>query len=307
VFQLANPLVSVVIIVRNMQDTIGDCLESLMNQTLISSKFEVIVVDNNSTDNTREVVKQYPVKLLVEEQVGNFGGARNKGIKESKGEIIAFIDADCISERGWVEKVLNAHKTNPNIAGVGGATTNPYTENRVARTIAYAQNGGWSAGAPSRLVNYLPGCNCSYKRHILEEVRFFPVGTASEDIILGRKIRNNGYIMLFEPNLRIRHMFDKTLKKLAEKEERAGKGHYNMHSKNKNVSWMRLGLITLFSPFFMLGRVGTGLRRIILYSDSKLDTFILLPYVFYSGFFWTRGYLKRAFEDTKNKNMDRHF
>jgi cellulose synthase/poly-beta-1,6-N-acetylglucosamine synthase-like glycosyltransferase len=267
-----------------------------MNQTLSRDKFEVIVVDNNSTDNTREVVKRYPVRLLVEEQVGNYGGARNTGIRGSKGDIVAFIDADCTPRRDWLESMLNVYHSDPNLAGVGGASINPFAKNKVARAIAYAQNGDWSAGAPRRTVDYLPGCNCSYRKHVLEGVGFFPEGTASEDIALGTKIRNNGHVLLFEPNLRIEHKFDKTLEKLAEKEERAGKGYYNMHSKNKSASRMRLGAMILFSPLFMLGRIGTGLRRVVLYSDSKLDTFVLFPYVFYSGFSWTRGYLKRALE-----------
>lgn len=279
-----------------MQDTVGDCLKSLMNQTLPRNEFEIIVVDNNSTDNTREAAKRYPVKLLVEERVGNFGGARNRGIRESKGDIVAFIDADCISRRDWLEKMLKMHHSDPSLAGVGGASINPFTKNKVARTIAYGQNGDWSVSAPRRTVDYLPGCNCSYKKHILEGVGLFPEGTASEDIFLGTKIRNSGRALLFEPNLKIEHMFDRTLEKLAEKEERAGKGHYNMHSKNKSVGWMRFGAMTLLSPLFMLGRIGTGLRRTMLYSDSKLDTFVLFPYVFYSGFFWTRGYLKRVLE-----------
>jgi cellulose synthase/poly-beta-1,6-N-acetylglucosamine synthase-like glycosyltransferase len=279
-----------------MQDTIGDCLESLLNQTLPRSKYEIIVIDNNSTDNTRKVVRRYPVELLVEEQVGNFGGARNKGIRKSKGDIVAFIDADCTSRRDWIEKMLEVLDSNCNLAGIGGATTNPYTRNKVARTIAYAQNGDWYVTAPRRTVSYLPGCNCSYKRDALERVGLFPEGTASEDILLGREMRKSGYVLLFDPGIRIKHKFDTTLKKLAEKEERAGKGHFNMHSRGKNVNWVRLGALMLFSPIFALGRIGTGLRRIILYSDSKLDVFILLPHVFYSGFFWTRGYLNRAHE-----------
>jgi glycosyltransferase involved in cell wall biosynthesis len=284
-----------------MQNTIGDCLESLMNQTLPRNKYEVVVVDNNSTDNTREKVKQYPVKLLAEEQVGNYGGARNKGIKMSKGDIIAFIDADCVAERGWVEKMLLRHNSYPKLAGLGGADINPYTKNKVARTLAYSQNGDWSPNAPRRTVKSLPGCNCSYKKDALYEAGLFPEGTASEDILLGKKIRENGKALLFDPSVVIKHDFDRTLAKLGQKEERSGKAHFNMHSKTKAMSQIRLGTIILYSPLFMLGRIATGVRRIIIFSDSKADTFTLLPYVFYSGFFWARGYLKRAFERRKEQ------
>ena len=291
-----NPLVSVVIIVRNMQDTIGTCLKSIIKQNIPESKYEIIVIDNNSTDKTREVAKQYPVKLLIEDKVGNFGGARNRGVEVSNGEIIAFIDADCVAERDFLERILTLHSSLPHVAGFGGATVNPYLKSKVARTIAYAQNGDWCANAPKRIVSYLPGCNSSYKKKILVQIGMFPEGTASEDILLGEKMRSSRQIMFFDPALKVRHKFDTTLVKLAHKEERCGMAHFNMYSSNKRISKIRLMGITFFSPLFLLGRCTRGFQRVILYSVAKQDAFILLPYLFYSGFHWTRGYLKQAFK-----------
>jgi len=289
-----NPLVSVVIIVRNMPDTIGDCLESLLDQTVPKDKYEIIVVDNNSTDNTREIVRKYPVKLVSEEKVGNFGGARNMGITNSKGEIVAFIDADCIAEKDWIQKMLTLHSSFPRIAGHGGSNSNPYPENKVARTIACAQNGDWSPDAPRRVADFLPGCNCSYRKEVLLQVGMFPEGTASEDILIGAKIRRTGQLLLFDPVLIVEHDFDRTLNKLAQKEERCGRGHFNMHSSYERASRMRLLALTLFSPLFILGRSARGFQRIMLYSKRKQDVFILLPYILYSGVYWTKGYLTQA-------------
>jgi len=67
---------------------------------------EIIVVDGNSTDNTREIVSQYPVKLLLEERHG-LNAARNTGIKNSSGEIVAFTDADCIIPKDWISKIVD--------------------------------------------------------------------------------------------------------------------------------------------------------------------------------------------------------
>lgn len=294
--EVKNPLVSVVIIVRNMQDTIGACIKSIVEQNIPESKYEIIVIDNNSTDKTREVVRQYPVKLFFEEKVGNFGGARNRGVKVSSGDIIAFIDADCIAEKDFLERVLTLHSSFPNVAGFGGATVNPYLRSKVARTIAYAQNGDWCASAPKRIVNYLPGCNSTYKKKTLVQAGMFPEGTPSEDILLGDKVRAMRQIMFFDPTLKVKHNFDTTLARLAYKEERCGRGHFNMFSSSKRVSKARLMGIMLFSPFFLLGRCARGFHRIILYSVTKKDAVVLLPYLFYSGFYWTKGYLERAIE-----------
>src|ERR1035437_9820650 len=88
--------VSVVIPAYNEEKYIGACLDSLMDQK--EKPDEIIVVNNNSTDNTAKIVKKYPVRLINEEQQGMIP-ARNRGFNEAKFEIIARTDADTILPR----------------------------------------------------------------------------------------------------------------------------------------------------------------------------------------------------------------
>lgn len=288
-----------------MQGTIGKCLHSLMKQNIPQEDFEIIVIDNNSTDHTREITKEYSVRLLSEKEVGNFGGARNKGIKESRGKIVAFLDADCTVEKDYIRKILDFHSLNPDIAGMGGSLINPYPKNKVARTISYGQCGFWSPTSPKRYVTFLTAANSSYRKEALLEVGMFPEGTASEDIILGWKLKAKGKQLLFDPSSVVVHDFDRSLHILSLKEERCGVAHFNMYSSTKNISITRMMGMMLFTPIFILGRTMTGFQRMLKFSPDKRDGIILFHYLVYSGFYWTKGYLKQAFRQRKTQLTNR--
>jgi hypothetical protein len=81
---------------------------------------EVVVVDNRSTDPTREIVASYPVRLVEERGVQSSYAARNRGVVASTGEVLAFTDADCIPDRGWL-RALVWPLVAPDVGGVAGA------------------------------------------------------------------------------------------------------------------------------------------------------------------------------------------
>lgn len=98
-----NPFVSVIIPAYNAEKTIEACLDSIMNQTY--RNYEVIVVDDSSVDNTSTIIKKYPVKLIRAPKNLMAGGARNLGLKYAQGEIIAFTDADGITDKNWLNNI----------------------------------------------------------------------------------------------------------------------------------------------------------------------------------------------------------
>lgn len=102
-------LISVIVPVINSEDTIKGCIDSLINQSYPKKNYEIIVVDNGSSDNTLKIIKSYmkDIVLLYEEKKGSYA-ARNKGIKLSKGEIIVFTDSDCIVGRDWLFYIAKA-------------------------------------------------------------------------------------------------------------------------------------------------------------------------------------------------------
>ena len=101
--------VSVVIPVHNSAQYVERCIGALLDQSLPPAQFEVLVVDNNSTDRSAELVRRYEpgVRFLREDRQGAYA-ARNRGIRAARGRVIAFTDPDCIPDRQWLRQALNA-------------------------------------------------------------------------------------------------------------------------------------------------------------------------------------------------------
>jgi glycosyltransferase involved in cell wall biosynthesis len=159
---------SVIILTKNSANTIRKCLDSVFEQTVKPD--EIIVVDGSSKDETLEIVKNYPVKIVTEPGLG-YGYARNLGIKNSVGDIIFFIDSDCYAEPQWIEKIL-PHFDNAEIAGVTGRLQLWNTEHGVARFLAYV---GHRLDMPlqGKIVKIAPTMNLAIRRDIILKVGGF--------------------------------------------------------------------------------------------------------------------------------------
>jgi glycosyltransferase involved in cell wall biosynthesis len=126
------PFISVVIPVYNEERYIGACLDSLMQQ--IDPANEIIVVNNNSTDNTIEIAKQYPVRIVNEKKQG-MTPARNRGFNEARFEIIARTDADTILPPHWIKQIRESFTDRRLIAVSGPANLYDLPE--------FVQNSQW--------------------------------------------------------------------------------------------------------------------------------------------------------------------
>ena len=100
------PYVSIIISVYNAMSTLSLCLEAIGNLDYPKDRFEVIVVDNGSTDGSDEVAMRFGAKVIYETTIKSSYAARNKGIKEAKGELLAFTDSDCIVTPGWLKHLV---------------------------------------------------------------------------------------------------------------------------------------------------------------------------------------------------------
>lgn len=135
---------SVVIAVHNGEKTIKRCLKSV----LVNRPDEVIVVDDGSTDNTSNIVKKYPVKLIRFKKNQGLVIAEKTGIEKAKGDIIFMTNADCMVPFNWIEIHLELHKK----ADCVGCWTRFDIEDKTSRDIS------------------LPAYNCSFKRKVLEKI-----------------------------------------------------------------------------------------------------------------------------------------
>ncbi|MBI2113052.1 MAG: glycosyltransferase family 2 protein [Candidatus Wildermuthbacteria bacterium] len=113
-------MISVIIPAYNEEKYIGKCLQSLASQKT-AVPFEVIVVDNNSKDATSQIVaRDFSSFRLVKETQQGMTKARNRGAREAKGDIFAFLDADCMAPPLWIENISIRFSKNPNLLGVSG-------------------------------------------------------------------------------------------------------------------------------------------------------------------------------------------
>jgi GT2 family glycosyltransferase len=111
-----SPQVSVIVPVRNGERSIPPLLESLALQTLSPEKYEVVVVDNASSDATADVAAAFQV-TVVQDPVPNRSGARNRGAESAQSRLYAFTDADCVADPRWLEELLAHANQAPLVAG----------------------------------------------------------------------------------------------------------------------------------------------------------------------------------------------
>ena len=124
-----HPMVSVIVPVRDGVGVIEDCLRAMTEQTYPSDRLEVVVVDDESRDNTREYVEDVaqqwltegnrPTLKIVPQEWAGAGAARNRGVQESAGSVVLFTDADCEPLEHWVEAII-APFEDPGVGAVAG-------------------------------------------------------------------------------------------------------------------------------------------------------------------------------------------
>ena len=117
--------VSVIVCTYNRCALVRESILSLLEQDIAKNSYEIIVVDNNSTDNTKYVVEEIskgemPVLKYIKEDRQGLSYARNRGAREASGEIVAYIDDDAIAEKGWLKGLLDVYRNFPDAGIVGG-------------------------------------------------------------------------------------------------------------------------------------------------------------------------------------------
>ena len=169
--------ISVIIPVKNEARKIEGCLEAVFEQSYLP--YEVIVVDGYSTDKTITIAQKFPIKILYE-NYGTRAGANQVGIENANGDFIAFIDADCIPKRDWLENLIKEFQIG--IVGVGGGIINVGSgiwEKSISLAFGTFLGSANSVQGrffkEKRFVNSISGCNSMYRKKELALVNGFDV------------------------------------------------------------------------------------------------------------------------------------
>ena len=218
-----TPVVTVIVCTLNQADYLRKALGSLYGQTLPREEYEVIVVDNGSTDPTRQTAESFREMGNLHylfDPVPGLSRARNTGWRKARGEIVAYLDDDALASPDWLEAIRDRYEMfRPRPASVGG------------RILPI-----WEAEKPSWLTRelehhlsildwrhppmvldedrfYLAGSNVSYRRAVLQESGGFPISLgrrgrclrSNEELWMQSFLRSRGYAVWYDPAIVVHH------------------------------------------------------------------------------------------------------
>jgi O-antigen biosynthesis protein len=191
------PRVSVVVCTHNGARTLRRCLEEL--ERVDYPDFETIVVDDGSSDETPEIAAAHACWLISTPNRG-LASARNTGMREATGEIVAYLDDDAHPDPHWL-RYLVATIEDGDFAGAGGPNLPPVEERMVARCVAEAPGGPVHVLLSDREAEHVPGCNMAFRREALVEVGGFDpqFHIAGDDVDVCWRLRDAGHRLGFSP------------------------------------------------------------------------------------------------------------
>jgi len=223
-----GPFISVVICTHNRADYLERAIRSLTGQAEPQVRHEILVVDNGSTDNTREVVRQFDaagnIRYVFEPKLG-LCHARNTGWRQARGQVVAYLDDDAIACSGWLAAIKEAFESTPNVGVVGGrvepiweADRPDWLSDEIALSLTILD---WSP-TPKLIkdlnAEWLVGANMAVPTALLAELGgFHPwldrMGQrmlSSGDVFLQKQIAAKGYACLYYPKMSVEHLVPKS-------------------------------------------------------------------------------------------------
>lgn len=229
-----SPFVSIIIPVYNDPRGIRMTLDAVIDQTYSKSEYEILVVDNGSTDETRDVIgnycEDYPdlVRLLVEDEIQGPAAARNKGIANADGTLFGFIDADMTVEETWLEHAVESMESND--WDYMGCEVEIYVEEgKDTLTAKYNQIFGFPIQKYIEEFQF-SGTGCLFvRRTVFDEVGNFDERLFSgEDQEFGNRVHDAGFDQHFQPAITMYHPARSSLPALLKKHFRLGRGRAQM-------------------------------------------------------------------------------
>lgn len=251
-----TPALSIILCTRNRSASLRSALESLVAQDSPGGDWEIVVVDNGSTDDTREVVRSFASRAAVRyvfEAVPGLGRARNCGIAVARGSVLAFTDDDVIVNRDWAARICSRFACDAGISAVFGHTSgDPGVESMFSmRTRAYpcyleGKENVWESS---------PGNNMAYRRGVVERIGLFDPSLGAgakyqtaDDADFSYRLFKAGLKAYYDPEAKVLHRPDISARPRETEVLRADTGiaaWYGKHAAHGDLFAVRLFLIHL--------------------------------------------------------------
>jgi glycosyltransferase involved in cell wall biosynthesis len=202
-----EPFVSVIIPAHNASPYLESCLTAVVASSYPS--FEVIVVDDASTDNTAEIARKYGADVLRLNQKSGPAAARNYGEQKAKGDILFFIDSDILVQRGTIARVTTNFLENPDIAAVFGTYDDSPAEKNFISQYKNLFHHFIHQQSSSEAATFWAGCG-AIRKEVFKRMGGFDrrryLISSIEDIELGYRMKKEGYRILLDKDLQVKHL-----------------------------------------------------------------------------------------------------
>jgi GT2 family glycosyltransferase len=197
------PRVSVIVCTHNGERTLAQCLERVRG--LSYADFEVIVVDDGSTDGSADIARAHGATLVQTEHRG-LSFARNAGVARASGEVVAFLDDDAYPDSDWLHYVAAALRANAH-AGMGGPNIPPEDDGLVADCVAAAPGAPIHVLISDREAEHVPGCNMAFRKAALDEIGGFDerFRVAGDDVDVCWRLQESGRTLGFSAGAVVMH------------------------------------------------------------------------------------------------------
>lgn len=248
---MTDPSVSVVVPVYNDPQGLRDTLRSLTSQSAPRETYEVIVVDNNSTDSTAEVITKFEdrhpdlVTGIEETSIQSSYAARNAGIDQAAGNVLVFIDSDMTTDDSWIGNIRDEFM-NSDVDYLGYDVKMYIAGNEDSFWGQYDVAMGLPVQHYMRTKNFAPTCALAVHDHVFTQVGVFDEElTSGGDKEFGSRVHNNEMGMAYTDDIVVHHPARETFSEHLKKAQRVGKGQAQL--------WFKHGLATSpLSPVWLL-------------------------------------------------------
>ena len=198
------PRISVVVCTYNGARWLDGCFDALSRVEY--PNFEVMLVDDGSTDGSSAVAERRGVRVVRSDQNGGLSAARNLGLRASTGEIIAYLDDDARPEPDWLRRLAHTFQTRP-YGAVGGPNIPPRGDGVVADCITESPGGPIHVLVTDEVAEHIPGCNMAIRRDALTEIGGFDprFRTAGDDVDICWRLQDAGHRIGFNASAVVWH------------------------------------------------------------------------------------------------------
>ncbi len=204
-------MISIIIPAKDASATIAACLDGALSQRNLDCSYEVIFVDDGSSDDTAEIAKAKGVKVIQQENAGP-AAARNAGADIAQGDILAFTDADCVPSPTWLAHLIEPFR-DPQVVGAKG-TYRTDQRGLVPRFVQQEYGYKYVQMAKQDSIDFIDTYSAAYRRAVFLENGGFDSAFAVpsvEDQELSFRLARKGYRMVFVPDAIVYHQHDETV------------------------------------------------------------------------------------------------